>query len=159
VHAPQLLGWHYLQTSGRLEHAERALSLSPGTIERRIDVLTALSEAALEPALDLLHFDVRSDNLCFRRCSTEDVCLLDWSWWCRGQMGNQLAAWAATLSCEWGKHPWELGFNIGVEHVALLSGYFTQFFAQPTSAANHVRQLQARQARVMTTWMKHLDLL
>jgi hypothetical protein len=54
---------------------------------------------------DLLHLDVRSDNLCF---VDDGVRLLDWNQACVGNGLFDLVAWAPSLRLEGGPEPWEL---------------------------------------------------
>ena len=152
-----LSGWQRLEREERLRLAEDRLQLAPGTLQRNIRHLIALSEQALQPSGELLHFDVRSDNVCFR--ANGAPLLLDWSWWCRGQVGNQLAAWGASLSRETNQDVWTIGLDVRPEHVALVAGYFAQYFGIPYEGASHVRPLQARQAEIAVGWLQHLGVI
>lgn len=67
-------------------------------------LLDAGQEAQLGGS-DLLHFDVRSDNLCF---AGGRALLVDWNLACRGNGTFDIAFWLPSLALEGGPKPWEL---------------------------------------------------
>jgi Phosphotransferase enzyme family len=70
--------------------------------------LPALLRAADEAELDgddLLHADVRSDNLCFK---DDGPVLVDWNIACIGNGGFDVAFWLPSLRLEGGPQPWEV---------------------------------------------------
>jgi aminoglycoside phosphotransferase (APT) family kinase protein len=116
------------------------------------EALPALLRAAAECDLGggaLLHFDVRSDNLCFR---AGRAILVDWN---LAAVGNPLldaVFWLPSLHLEGGPQPWELvpdseGF------AALVAGFFaSRAGLPPPPTAPTVRDFQRRQAAVALPW-------
>jgi thiamine kinase-like enzyme len=125
---------------------------SPRWLEQHLDRLSAASAAARFEGDRLLHFDVRSDNLCLRQGR---AVLIDWNFACLGNPVFDVAAWLPSLHAEGGPAP---------EHVlepteevaciaSLLAGNFAWRGAQADIVeAPHVRPLQRRQAATALPW-------
>jgi hypothetical protein len=121
-------------------------------LERHLPALSAASCAARFTGDCLLHFDVRSDNLCFR---DGRVLLIDWNFACLGNPVFDVAAWLPSLHAEGGAPPEQiLATTDEVAAIAsLLAGYFGWRGAHPDiPEAPHVRPLQRRQARTALPW-------
>lgn len=109
---------------------------------------SAAGEARLEGD-DLLHLDVRSDNLCFRDGA---AVLVDWNWCSTGRSEFDIAAWLPSLSFEGGPPPWEVLPQAG-EYAAFLAGIWAAVVGLPPPAtAPTVRQQQQRQLEVALGW-------
>lgn len=111
----------------------------------------ALSEAAgVELAGDaLLHFDVRSDNLCLR---DGQVVLVDWNHACRGPAELDVAFWLPSLHDEGGPAPWEVLPGRG-DLAALVAGfYLAQAGKPPLPHAPAVRGAQFRFGAAALGW-------
>ncbi len=118
--------------------------------------LPALIESAESAQLEggsLVHFDVRSDNLCFVNDDVHRrVMLVDWNWCGRGSPLLDLMSWLPSLHSEGGPAPWDMvqesrGF------AALLSGYFAaQAGLPPTGSGTRGRQLQLACLRSALPW-------
>ena len=114
--------------------------------------LPALLDAARTCVLDggdLLHLDVRSDNLCLRE---RRAVLVDWN---LAGVGNGLldvVAWAPSLKLEGGPEPWELvPDSQGLS--ALIAGFFAaRAGLPPPPTAPTVREFQRVQAEVALPW-------
>jgi hypothetical protein len=91
----------------------------------------------------LVHFDVRSDNLCLDNGIAK---LIDWNYVARGNPMFDRVAWAPSLHYEGGPAPWELVPDS--EGLApLLSGYFAAQAGQPIiPSAPGVREVQRQPA-------------
>jgi hypothetical protein len=105
---------------------------------------------------DLLHLDVRSDNLCL---ADGRVVLVDWN---QARAGNALldvVAWLPSLRLEGGPEPWELVSDSG-GFAALIAGFFAGRAGLPAPpTAPHVRPFQLAQAEVALPWAaRELDL-
>ncbi len=114
--------------------------------------LPALLRAAGEAELSgdsLLHFDVRSDNLCF---SGDRTLLVDWNSACRGNPRVDVAAWLSSLRAEGGPEPWEImPHEPGL--AALLAGYWAaRAGLPPTQPGSRVRDVQLAQLQVALPW-------
>jgi hypothetical protein len=98
---------------------------------------------------DLLHLDVRSDNLCFR----DDLAfLVDWNHVARGNALLDLAAWLPSLVSEGGPLPEDVSPDAGI-FAAALAGYFCSRAAMPPIPdAPRVRRVQLEQARTALPW-------
>jgi hypothetical protein len=98
----------------------------------------------------LCHFDVRSDNLCFRRDGS--VVLIDWNF---AEVGNprlDLAFWLPSLALETGPAPESVLPGAGPE-AAVVAGYFASHCGEPPIPdAPGVREAQRRQLCVALPW-------
>jgi hypothetical protein len=117
--------------------------------------LPALREAAEAAPLDgaaLLHFDVRSDNLCFR---DGRALLVDWNWASVGHPLVDPAFWLPSLHAEGGPAPdgvLEPSDDLA-RLAAACAGFFCAHAARPPiPTAPHVRPLQLKQARTALPW-------
>jgi hypothetical protein len=116
------------------------------------DHLERLDEAARSAPLGgpaLLHFDVRSDNVCLR---DGDAVFVDWNWATVGNPDLDLFAWLPSLAAEGGPPPEEVASG-EAELVAAVAGFFCAHAARPAIAsAPGVRSVQLAQARVALPW-------
>lgn len=129
--------------------------LGTGLIERPWleRALPSLVEAAARAEISgdrLCHFDVRSDNLCFR--SDGSVVLVDWNF---AEIGNprlDLAFWLPSLAVEGGPEPESVLPGAGRE-AAVVAGYFASRCGEPPIPdAPGVREIQKRQLSVALPW-------
>ena len=111
-----------------------------------------LLRAAADAQLDgdeLLHLDVRSDNLCF---NGRDAVLVDWNLACTGNGQFDVAFWLPSLRLEGGPEPWEVLPGAG-PLAAAVAGFFAARCALPApSGAPTVREFQLRQLEVALPW-------
>jgi thiamine kinase-like enzyme len=122
---------------------------SAAWLERSLPALIAAAEAAPVDGDDLMHLDVRSDNICFRDGA---AVLVDWNWCATGNGELDVAAWSATLWLEGGPAPWDL-LPGGAHHASLLAGFWAAVVGLPPPAtAPTVRHLQWRQLEVALEW-------
>lgn len=122
------------------------------------DLLAA--EAAVRLAgEDLLHLDVRSDNLCFDGEHGQRCVLVDWNWACVGNAEVDVAFWLPSLHAEGGPPPEEI-LPDAPEMAALVCGYYARYAGQPAwPGGEPVRALQRRCLRSALTWAaRALDL-
>jgi hypothetical protein len=97
-----------------------------------------------------LHFDFRSDNLCF---IDGRVVLVDWNLACVGNAEMDLVAWLPSLTLEGGPEPWEIVSDSG-GLAAFICGYFASRAGLPVpETAPRVREFQRRQAEVALPWV------
>jgi len=115
-------------------------------------VLPELLRAGEDAVLDgdaLLHFDVRSDNLCF---AGDRTVLVDWNHACRGSSRFDIAFWAPSLALEGGPQPWQLMDGAG-QLSAVVAGFFcSRAGLPPPPGAPTVRAFQRAQAEVALRW-------
>ena len=119
-------------------------------LEAALPVLREASAGSPLAGDELLHLDVRSDNLCF---VGDRVVLVDWNQACVGNPAVDLAAWLPSLSLEGGPEPWRvMPDSHGL--AALLAGFFGSRAGQPppSTAAPRVRDFQRAQAEVCLAW-------
>ena len=133
------------------------LGVDRGWLARALPVLRAIDDAAAFDGDDLLHMDLRSDNLCLL---PDRVVVVDWNGACRGPGDLDLVCWAPSLALEGGPHPWELLPDADVAHVSLIAGYFAQRSPlPPIPGLPRVRPFQQAQLRVALPWVARvLDL-
>jgi len=134
---------------------EPFLSLGLCTREWFEDAYPVLRDAAESAPVEgdgLLHFDVRSDNLCFR---DGRALLVDWNWVCIGNPLLDVAAWLPSVAVEGGPKPYEVLPGHG-EFAALLAGVWalTAGLPPPETARPEVREVQRRQLEVALEWAR-----
>jgi hypothetical protein len=130
--------------------------LSTGVADRRwldenIGALYAASERAAFEGDELLHLDVRSDNLALR---DGRAVLVDWNWVCVGNGLLDLVAWAPSLYREGGPRPDEFVSGPGVaELAAALAGLWaSRAGLPPPPTGPRVREGQMGQLAIALPW-------
>jgi hypothetical protein len=143
-----------------LDDPEPFLSLgicSRAWLEANLETLAGASAAAMIAGEDVLHFDVRSDNLCVRDGT---VLLVDWNHACVGNALVDTAAWLPSLQAEGGPPPQMIlpdGTPGLAEVASLMAGYFAaRAGLPPIPQAPHARPLQLMQARTALPWAARL---
>jgi hypothetical protein len=130
---------------------------SPGWLSAHLPTLTEASAAARIDGDRVLHFDIRSDNLCIRDAR---AVLVDWNHACIGNPTLDTASWLPSLQAEGGPRPEEIlpDDTPGLREIAaLLAGYFcARAGLPPIPQAPHVRGLQLAQARTSLPWAGRL---
>jgi len=112
-------------------------------------VLRTAADPAVVDGANVLHLDVRSDNLCFR---DGDAVLIDWNWCSLGAADFDVAAWLPSLALEGGPQPWEV-LPSGAAFAAILAGVWAARVGLPPPAtAPTVREMQRRQLEVVLAW-------
>jgi hypothetical protein len=118
------------------------------------EALPALMEAAASASLigdELLHLDVRSDNLCF---FGDRFVLVDWNQACIGRAEADLVFWLLSLHSEGGPPPPRILPDAPPDLVALASGYFAARAGLPLMPhAPKVRVVQLEQLKVALPWV------
>ena len=118
-------------------------------LERALPELVANERPRELEGSALLHFDVRSDNLCF---TVERALLVDWNLIGRGNPLFDVAAWLPSLAFEGGPAPEEVRPEAGVFAPAI-TGYMCSRAGLPViPAAPHVRRAQLEQATTALPW-------
>jgi Ser/Thr protein kinase RdoA (MazF antagonist) len=114
--------------------------------------LPELLDAVRPPVLAgdaVLHFDVRSDNLCF---VGERVVLVDWNLACVGNGRFDVAFWLPSLALEGGPDPSDVLPGAGALAVAV-AGFFAARAGRPVPpGAPTVREFQLAQLKVALPW-------
>lgn len=127
-----------------------ALGLASGAwLAAALPGLIAASEAFVEDGSQLLHLDVRSDNICFR---DGRAILVDWNNAAVGNARLDVALWLPSLADEGGPLPDALLPDAGPE-AAIVSGYFAARAGRPEiPTAPRVRRAQLAQLRQALPW-------
>jgi hypothetical protein len=121
-------------------------------LERSLPTLAAAAASVRAEGDDVLHLDVRSDNLCFRHGA---AILVDWNWCTIGNADLDVAAWLPSLANEGGPKPWEVLPAAG-DYAAFLAGVWAAVVGlPPPSTAPTVREGQRRQLEAALTWCEH----
>ena len=116
------------------------------------EALPALLRAAAEAELggdDLLHFDVRSDNLCF---VDGRAVLVDWNLACKGNGRFDVAFWLPSLRLEAGPEPSDVLPDAGPLAAAVAGFFASRAGLAPPPGAPTVRDFQRAQAEVALRW-------
>jgi hypothetical protein len=144
---PQLAGWRRVA-----EDPAPFLQLglcSMGWLTRALPDLLAAENAAVLEGGDLLHLDVRSDNIAFLG---DRVVLVDWDSATRGNGILDVVAWLPSLHAEGGPTPDTIVANESAL-VALIAGYWAARAGLPVPVgAPRVREVQLQQLRVALPW-------
>jgi aminoglycoside phosphotransferase (APT) family kinase protein len=126
---------------------------SPTWLEEHLPTLADASASAEIGGDSLLHFDVRSDNLCLRG---DRAVFVDWNNACVGNPVLDTAAWLPSLHAEGGPAPHEIlpDETPGLPQIAsLLAGYFcARAGLSPIPQAPHARPLQLAQSKTSLPW-------
>jgi hypothetical protein len=148
-------------SSGLLDRGWRSVRddpaplLSTGVVDRpwlnaALPVLLATADACRLDGDELLHLDVRSDNICFR--ADGSAVLVDWNLAVVGNSRLDIAAWLPTLVAEGGPAPEAILPDAGPE-AAFVSGFFAARAGQPPIPdAPAIRPLQLEQLRHALPW-------
>lgn len=125
-------------------------------IERSLPPLTIAASRARLAGNALVHFDVRSDNLCFLENRAK---LIDWNQLGRGNPEIDRLSVLPSVHSEGGPPPWSLVEDSG-GFAPLLAGYFAaQAGLSVIPTAPHVRRVQLEQLRSALPWaVRELDL-
>jgi hypothetical protein len=118
-------------------------------LELALPTLIAAADEAPVDGDDLLHLDVRSDNLCFREGR---ALLVDWNWCATGNADFDLAAWLPSLAMEGGPQPWDV-LPRGGGFAAFLAEIWAAVVGLPPPATGPtVRPMQRSQLEVALAW-------
>ena len=144
----ELAGWPLVQ-----DDPEPFLSLGLCSLEWLRRALPVLVEAELEAPFEgdqLVHLDIRSDNLCVR---DGRAILVDWNWACIGNAAIDFTTSLPNIHVEGGPHPRELAPPGSEPFAALNAGYCgARAGLPPTFGGTRVRALQLAQAKVALEW-------
>lgn len=122
---------------------------SEAWLQRALPTLRAASDDARLDGDEMLHMDVRSDNMCF---DGERVVLVDWNFTSVGNGDFDVAAWLGSLHAEGGPLPEEILPGAGPE-AAFIAGYFACVAGQPApDGVPLLRPLQHAQLRATLPW-------
>jgi aminoglycoside phosphotransferase (APT) family kinase protein len=123
---------------------------APEWLEEALPALLQSEASCRFDGDDFLHFDFRSDNICFDGAR---IVVLDWNWACLGNGVVDLAAWLPSLRVEGGPEPWAILPASGGA-AAFVAGFFAARagLPPPPTAAADVRELQRRQGEVALEW-------
>jgi hypothetical protein len=122
---------------------------SEAWLKLALPALLVAGDAVRADGGDLLHLDLRSDNLCFRDGT---AIFVDWNWCCTGNADLDVAAWLPSLAREGGPQPWEVLPGSG-DYAAFLAGVWAAMVGLPPPAtAPTVREGQRRQLEVALAW-------
>jgi hypothetical protein len=130
---------------------------SPDWLLNHLSTLAAASAAAEIEGTSLLHFDVRSDNLCVLDGRVE---LVDWNSACVGNALLDTASWLPSLEAEGGPAPDVIlpDATPGLPAIAArLAGFFcARAGLPPIPQAPHARPLQLMQSKTALPWAARL---
>jgi hypothetical protein len=113
-------------------------------------VLAAVAEEARLDGDSIVHYDVRSDNLCLLEGRTV---LVDWNLLCRGNAEIDRVFFAQTVTMEGGPEPWDLLPGADPALVATVAGFLAERApGPPIPTAPRVRQVQLAQLQICLRW-------
>ena len=126
---------------------------SAAWLKHALPILVAAMDAAELNGEELVHFDVRSDNICF---VGNRVVLVDWNWAAVANGDADLALWLPSLQAQGGPRPEDILPN-APELAAFVSGLFASWAGLPAQSSaspkpHQVRELQLQQLRTALPW-------
>jgi len=125
--------------------------VSTSWLDASLPTLIEASDACRIDGPNLLHLDVRSDNLCFR--ANGSAVLVDWNLATIGNPRIDIAFWLPSLLAEGGPEPQTVLPDAGLE-AAFVSGFFAARAGQPPiPGAPAIRPLQLEQMRHALPWV------
>jgi hypothetical protein len=124
--------------------------VSAAWLDEALPVLATAGNPSVIAGDELCHFDVRSDNLCFR--ADGSAVLVDWN---LAEVGNarlDVAFWLPSLLLEGGPKPESVLPDAGAE-AAVVAGFFASRAGLPKiPTAPDVRKFQKRQLKAALPW-------
>ena len=118
-------------------------------ISSNLSSLLAAESKAVWDGDELLHLDIRSDNLCFR---DSQVKVVDWNLARVGNGAYDLLFWLPSLHLEGGPAPWDISLE-EPEIIAAIAGFFARQAPQPDPwRGSTIRQFQRRQLEIALPW-------
>ena len=154
-HGPGEPGWwEIIETN-----PEPVLSLGLITeewLKKSLPTLIISSESISLNSDRVIHFDLRSDNLCI---SDRGVIVVDWSLACLGNPRLDLGLFLPSLAYEGGPEPESILPN-SPDVASWVCGFFAHHASKPfIPLAPRARELQLKQFKTSLTWVKReLDL-
>lgn len=144
---PELGGWIRIA-----ENSDLFLSLkvcSKTWLTRYLPVLMEAEQATVLSGNELVHLDIRSDNLCILK---NQVKFIDWNYARYGNGLIDLIGWLPSLHLEGGPAPWIM-VEGEPEMVSLIAGYFAYHAPLPPHSPNPLhREFQKAQLRIALHW-------
>jgi hypothetical protein len=125
------------------------IGFDAGWLRRALPVLLSASRACAVDGHELLHLDVRSDNICV---AAGGAMLVDWNLAASGPARIDLAFWLPSLCAEGGPAPEDV-LPDAPHEAALVAGFFAARAGLPViPTAPCARAVQLQQLRVALPW-------
>jgi Phosphotransferase enzyme family len=125
---------------------------SDSWLSKYLDTLRSVADEAVFEGDALLHFDVRSDNVCFRPDDGHAV-LIDWNLTSVGNPQIDVVFWLPSLEAEGGPAPETVLPDADPGLVSTCAAFFCARAARPPiPTAPTVREVQLVQARTALPW-------
>jgi hypothetical protein len=125
---------------------------SDSWLSKYLDTLRSVADEAVFEGDALLHFDVRSDNVCFRPDDSHAV-LIDWNLTSVGNPQIDVVFWLPSLEAEGGPAPETVLPEADPGLVSTCAAFFCARAARPPiPTAPTVREVQLVQARTALPW-------
>jgi hypothetical protein len=127
---------------------------SPEWFESALQALVRAEDSATLDGESIVHYDVRSDNVCLL---DDRAVLVDWNFLCHGNPEIDRVFFAQTVTVEGGPPPWEMHPEADPALVAAAAGFFAvRAPGPPIPTAPAVRGLQRAQLEVCLAWSARL---
>lgn len=124
-----------------------------GTLKKALPLLKKLADAANIEGSNLVHMDIRSDNICF---SNDKAIFVDWNHVCIGNTKMDTLFWLPSLYLEGGPAPWDFEIN-EPELLSLTLGYFAYNASLETPhPGSDLRNFQKNQLEVVYEWINRM---
>jgi len=146
------LPWSWRDVAGDPEPFLGLGLCSASWLDQALPALLSASDPSHLDGDELLHADVRSDNLCIRDAR---AVLVDWNWASVGNAAVDVAFWLPSLMHEGGPEPDEIAraYPAAATLAPIVAGYFAATAGLPPPAgAPTVRSFQLAQLEVALPW-------
>ena len=142
-----LLAWHEIAKDPA--HFLSLGLVSEAWLKAALPTLLNVDTVRAAEGDQLLHLDVRSDNLCL---FPNRAVLFDWNWASRGNANLDIAAWLPSLTSEGGPQPETILPN-APEYATIMSGFFAFHAGRPPiPALPKLRAVQLAQLKAALPW-------
>jgi hypothetical protein len=140
-------GWQRVHANP--EHFQSLGLTTASWLKRALPALIAASTEVQTSGEEVLHLDVRSDNICQTQ---RGVVLVDWNWACLGNGALDTGFWLPSLEAEGGPPP-DQTLPSRPDIAAYVSGFFAaRAGLPPIPEAPHVRRVQLQQLLPALSW-------
>jgi hypothetical protein len=126
---------------------------SQGWLNTSLPALMQSDEKAILTGSELLHLDIRSDNICFLG---NRVVFVDWNWACVGNSQLDVIGWLPSVALEGGPLPEQI-IEGEPNLVALIAGFWAyRAGLPPPRPDSKVREIQRKQLAIALPWSAKL---
>jgi Ser/Thr protein kinase RdoA (MazF antagonist) len=126
---------------------------SASWLDNALPTMMQAESKAILAGFELLHLDIRSDNICF---VGDRVVFVDWNWACFGNSLLDVICWLPSVALEGGPTPEQI-IEGEPNLVALIAGFWAHRAGMPPPhPGSDVRKIQRKQLEIALPWAANL---